>query len=171
MNRRSRIRHPVWFIWRREISVDSASFRECTLTMPGRERWVWGWGGGGAVCLPGAHSFHSLQKLWKCPLHTLGSSAELQRRVSGDKNALHDVAWLEVRCAMLSRGVGRTSLRRVNLYPTVTPDPDPVRKIWRRNRTQVWDETPENLTRRTTRNCNLCNKRNYLFGIRVASKN
>lgn len=65
MNRRSRIRHPVWFIWRREISVDSASFRERTLTMPGRERWVWGGEAaeGEGVCLPGAHSFHSLQKL------------------------------------------------------------------------------------------------------------
>lgn len=89
-NRRSRIRLPVWFIWRREISVDSASFRERTLTMPGRERRVWGrkreaGGGGGGVCLPGAHSFHSLQKLWKCPLHTLGSSAELRRCVGGDK--------------------------------------------------------------------------------------
>lgn len=92
MNRRSRIRHPVWFIWRREISVDSASFTERTLTMPGRERWVWGGEvaaegeGGGGVCLPGAHSFHSLQNLWKCPLHTLGSSsAKLRRYVSGDK--------------------------------------------------------------------------------------
>ena len=42
--------------------------------------------GGGGVCLPGAHSFHSLQNLWKCPLHTLGSSsAKLRRYVSGDK--------------------------------------------------------------------------------------
>lgn len=36
---------------------------------------------------------------------------------------------------MLSRGVGLTSLQRVNLYPTVTPDP--VTKVWRRRRTQV----------------------------------
>lgn len=94
MNGGSRIRHPVWFIWRREISVDSASFRERTLTMPRRERWVWGREvpvcvcveeGRGVICLPGAHSFHSLQKLWKCPLHTLGSSAE--RHVGGDKAA------------------------------------------------------------------------------------
>lgn len=101
MNWRSRIRHPVWFIWRREISVDSASFRECTLTMPWRKRWVWGRVrrgvgrlrslGGGGVCLPGAHSFHSLRKLQKYPLHTLGSSAELQHYV-GDKNGLRAVA-------------------------------------------------------------------------------
>ena len=88
MNRRSRIRHPVWFIWRREISVDSASFRERTLTMPRRERWVQGRGvgvRGRGVCLLGAHSFHSLQKLWKCPLHTPGVSAGLWRYVSGDR--------------------------------------------------------------------------------------
>lgn len=95
MNRRSGIRHPVWFIWRREISADSASFRERTLTMPRRERRVWGrevsvcvcvcMGMGGVICLPGAHSFQSLQKLWKCPLHTLGSSAELRRCVRADK--------------------------------------------------------------------------------------
>lgn len=98
MNWGSRIRHPVWFIWRREISVDTASFRERTLTMPRRECWVWG--GEGGVCLPGAHSFHSLGKLWKCPLHTLGSSAELRRCVSGDKNACvpwHSWKW-DVQC-------------------------------------------------------------------------
>lgn len=38
---------------------------------------------------------------------------------------------------MLSRGVGLTRLQRANLYPTVTPDPDPVRKVCRRNRTHT----------------------------------
>lgn len=47
MNGGSRIRHPVCFICRREISVDSASFRERALTMPRRERWVWRRGGEG----------------------------------------------------------------------------------------------------------------------------
>lgn len=42
INRRRGLRHPVWLIWRREISVDSASSRERTLAMPGRERWVLG---------------------------------------------------------------------------------------------------------------------------------
>lgn len=48
--------------------------------------------------------------------------------VSGDKTAAcHN----RVRSEMLSRGVGLTTLQRVNLYPTVTPDPDPVTKVCR----------------------------------------
>lgn len=89
------------------------------------------------VCLPEAHSFQSLRKLWKCPLHTLGSSAELQRYVSGDKMPAC-CSIVESETCMLSKGVGLTSLQRVNLYPTVTPDPDPVTKVWRRNHTQVY---------------------------------
>lgn len=38
MSRRRGLRHPVCLIWRTEISVDSASSRERTLAMPGRER-------------------------------------------------------------------------------------------------------------------------------------
>lgn len=76
---------------------------------------------------------------------------------------------------MLSRGVGLTSLQRVNLYPTVTPDPDPVTKVWRRNNTQVFGGTTSdrhmNVDMRNDKNCNLCNKRNYLFGICIASTN
>lgn len=138
LSQRGWIRHPVWFIWRREISVDSAYFMERTLTMPWRERRVWGGGGvgeggGGVICLPGAHSLHSLQELWKCPLHTFCSFAELLHYARGDKTPLCAAAGSEVRRAMLSRGIGLTSLQCVNLYPTVTPDP--VTKVQRRHQT------------------------------------
>lgn len=38
---------------------------------------------------------------------------------------------------MLSRGVGLTSLQCVNLYPTVTSDPDPVTKVCWKHHAQV----------------------------------
>lgn len=47
MSRRRGLRHPVCLIWRTEISVDSASSREHTLAMPGRERWL---GRGSCAC-------------------------------------------------------------------------------------------------------------------------
>lgn len=51
--------------------------------------------------------------------------------VSGDgAAACHSRAGSE----MLSRGVGLTTLQRVNLYPTVTPDPDPATKVCRETR-------------------------------------
>lgn len=148
--------------------------------MPWRERWVWGgggvgeegWGVGGVICLPGAHSLHSLQELWKCPLHTFCSSAELLDYARGDKTPACAAAGSEVRCAMLSRGVGLTSLQCVNLYPTVTPDP--VTKVQRRHQTSSgWNSVFVGKWAQGEKraNWNLSNKRNCLFGIRIASTN
>lgn len=51
------------------------------------------------------------------------------------ENAFNGVAWSEVWHAVLSRGMGLTSLQRVNLCPTVTCDPDLITKVWRRKTT------------------------------------
>lgn len=142
MNRRSRIRHPVWFIWRREISVESASFRERTLTMPRRERWVWGWEvvvvvRGGVICLPGAHSFHSLQKLWKCPLHTFCSSSELRRYASGGKTPVCCSIVVSETCNVIQRcwADKSTTCKLVSYSDSWPCDESPEEKT----RTQVRD--------------------------------
>lgn len=129
--------------------------------------WCW-WRGGGVICLLGAHSLHSLQELWKCPLHTFCSSAELRDYARGAKTPVCAAAGSEVGRAKLSRGVGLTSPQRVNLYPTVTPDP--VTKVQRRHQTSSgWNSAFVGKEKRA--NWNLGNKRKCLFGIRIASTN
>lgn len=67
---------------------------------------------------------------------------------------------------MLSRGVGLTSLQRVNLYPTVTPDP--VTKVWGRRRTQVRGGVGGEKTGQTAI---YATKETIYLGLRIASTN
>ncbi len=135
---------------------------------------------GGAVCLPGAHSFHSLRKLWKCPFHTFGSSAELRRYVSGDKMpACRNIVGSET-CNVIQRcWTDKSTTCKLVSYSDSWPWPcyknleekphtslrwnSAVQLLKTRQKHETWHEKRQN--------CNLCNKRNYLFGIRIASTN
>lgn len=119
----SRIRHPVWFIWRREISVDSASLRERTLTMPRRKLRVWGRVGGGLVeeASVGQErtAFTHSQNCENVPL-TPSAAQPGSGCVSGDKTPAC-CSRVGVRRARYPEVLAR---QRVNSYPAVTPDPD-----------------------------------------------
>lgn len=180
MNRGSRIRHPVWFIWRREITVDSASSREGTLAMPPRESRVFGWGGEGRRGGGEEGGEGSV-----CQEHTAFTHLENCENVPFTPSAARPscgAVLVSMKCPRVG-GVGLTRPQRANLCPTVTPDPDPVTRGPGRNRAQVWVEIQlcgRNLTKSGKKQTwkmtkktaiYLCNKRKYLFGIRIASTN
>lgn len=139
MNRRLRIRHPVWFIWRTEISADAASQGECTLAVPRRKFMVWGKvvEGEGRLSARSCTAFTQPGNCENVPHHTHTHTNIPSWAVGPGCGALLAVikclrvmAQLEVGCVKLSRGVGLTGPQCVNLCPTVTSDP--VTKVWRR---------------------------------------